>query len=162
MKALFVIILLMSIVSANTQNTNNIWEITGNFLVEEKEISPDTDFYPEYHAGIVAYSFEIFKDQQFIIDADYEIPTNNDLLIYRFRGQTIHSRTFLMIVKNGRWKIINMKEPLIGIMKQSIEICELLNLDSNDSLLAIQEILRIYKYNLDKIKGSSVPIIHEK
>ena len=161
MKTIIIVLIMtcLSVIKVSAQ-TDNIWQVTSTYLIDRGEIAPDQNVLPVKSKNGTKISFYLSQDNQAILDPKYTIPLQDTLSIYKFSGLSPHATRYLLFVKNGVWKIINVAESLPSVMAQGIALCEILNLSPEDEYYIFQEILKNYQFNQSRKNGA--PIVPHK
>lgn len=158
MKKIILLLLLMmpSLIVCNAQTDSlNMWNITGQYLFEQGEISLQGLKYPIKTDNGTAYSFHIYngKSKSRIEDPDYMIPETKTFELYLFYSDRPHAYYYLLFVKNGEYKIINMRESIENIMIQGVITSSYLHLTEQESLYMFEQAIQYCRINSQNQEG---------
>ncbi len=165
MKRVVFIALVLILISARElkgqSEGTNIWDITSDFLVRNGEKESGSEKYPSKTENSRSWSLFLndLTQRTEIEDPSYLIPKTDSLMIYGFSALSPHAPYHLMFVKNGIYRIINMRDGLIGILEQGVSASEFLCLDDDDVFAIFQEILNRYEVNLKNRNDNSAKIV---
>ena len=82
-----------------------------------------------------------------VIEGEESIPIQEDLIQYSVRSLNPHGLSYLMIVKNGIYEIIDTGESLNNILDQIIRYSRNNEMSSSELLDVLESVLRLYKSN---------------
>lgn len=82
-----------------------------------------------------------------VIEGEESIPIQEDLIQYSVRSLNPHGLSYLMIVKNGIYEIIDTGESLNNILDQIIRYSRNNAMTSDELLDVLESALRLYKSN---------------
>lgn len=121
----------------------NIWNIIHDFLAK----SGDTNVYKrpiKITAGIT-YPFFAFGINGYIDDIDFVIPKRDELDFYNFGKISERYQMYLLFVKNGKYRIVDMSKPFLDIIKDVNDLSKDFELNYKDSISAINTAISRYK-----------------
>ena len=90
-----------------------------------------------------------------VIEGEESIPIQEDLIQYSVRSLNPHGLSYLMIVKNGIYEIIDTGESLNNILDQIIRYSRNNAMTSDELLDVLEFTLRLYKDNNSIYEGIS-------
>ena len=89
-----------------------------------------------------------------VIEGEESIPIQEDLIQYSVRSLNPHGLSYLMIVKNGIYEIIDTGESLNNILDQIIRYSRNNAMASDELLDVLESALRLYKSNSSVYRGA--------
>lgn len=129
---------------------NRIRKIARDFLASRNEWQEDVDLYAN---GLIVYDW-LHKEK---ISADECLPIRRDLLCYSIATLNSHSISYIMLVKNGNYEIIDMAKKLDDILIQLITYSKQQQMGEAELLTASNYIFHLYKVNI--LNAGGVPVI---
>ena len=91
-----------------------------------------------------------------VIEGEESIPIQEDLIQYSVRSLNPHGLSYLMIVKNGIYEIIDTGESLNNILDQIIRYSRNNAMTSDELLDVLESALRLYKSNSSVYRGAPI------
>lgn len=152
------IFLLFNAVLAQSPNDYRIRKIGFDFLVSKGEVDRNLqgDLYltqvkersKQNDLEVIASVLWINDlTNKKVIEGEESIPIQEDLIQYSVRSLNPHGLSYLMIVKNGIYEIIDTGESLNNILDQIIRYSRNNEMSSSELLDVLESVLRLYKSN---------------
>lgn len=170
-----IISMLVSVCELKGQSEGvNIWDVTGNYLIKNRERDKGWPKYPSNAEDVITGPFYLHDLIQTIDidDPDYTIPVMDCLKSYSFSTFSPHAPYHLLFVKNGNYRIISTMTTLwfssaeeareyhnvhqddppyiLKTLTYCIDVCKELGLTENESAYLFEQVLKYYKINNDR------------
>ena len=128
---------------------NTVAAQSSDFMLSKGEVSKDSEqyLYLMEDKEIVPLPFVYDMTNKKDILGHVPIPMEESLIKYVIQTLNPHGLSYLMIVKNGIYEIIDTGESLNNILDQIIRYSRNNEMSSSELLDVLESVLRLYKSN---------------
>ena len=141
--------LINPLMAQSSDTIPDIRKICFDFMLSKGEVSKDSEqyLYLMEDKEIVPLPFVYDMTNKKDILGHVPIPMEESLIKYVIQTLNPHGLSYLMIVKNGIYEIIDIGESLNNILDQIIRYSRNNEMSSSELLDVLESVLRLYKSN---------------